>query len=164
MRTQPGQHLSQAGVRLARRVGEGRGPFDLVVTSPAPRAFETAIAMGFAVDFKHDELDSPDVDVFAELAWSSGFAAFVAAVRQGGMTARFGEQQAAVWRSIVQQLPDDGRALVVTHGGFIEAATAALLPAKVAGWGTFCNYCEGALLTFAGEECVSAVPLRVDRE
>src|SRR5689334_6812089 len=73
MRTQPGQHLSQAGVRLSRRVGEGRGPFALVVTSPAPRAFETAIAMGFAVDFQHHELDSPDIDVFADLAWSSGF-------------------------------------------------------------------------------------------
>ena len=33
LRVKPGQHLSQAGVDLARAVGEGMGPFDLVVTS-----------------------------------------------------------------------------------------------------------------------------------
>ena len=46
MRVQPGQHLNQAGVALARRVGETMGPFALVVTSTLPRAYETAIAMG----------------------------------------------------------------------------------------------------------------------
>ena len=45
----PGDHLSQAGVNLARRVGEAMGPFGLVITSTLPRAFQTAIAMGFAV-------------------------------------------------------------------------------------------------------------------
>src|SRR4051794_10783960 len=43
MRTKPGEHLSQAGVDLARRVGEGMGHFDRVVSTLAPRAFETAI-------------------------------------------------------------------------------------------------------------------------
>ena len=49
-REPPGQHLTQKGVELARRVGETMGRFDLVVTSDLPRAFETAIAMGYAVD------------------------------------------------------------------------------------------------------------------
>lgn len=50
MRSKPGKHLSQAGVSLARHVGETMGSFDRVVTSTLARAFETAIAMGFAVD------------------------------------------------------------------------------------------------------------------
>ena len=49
MRVTPGDHLSRAGVDLARRVGETMGRYDLVVTSPVARAFETAIAMGFTV-------------------------------------------------------------------------------------------------------------------
>jgi broad specificity phosphatase PhoE len=46
MRRKPGAHLSQDGIELARLVGETSGPFSLVVTSPIPRAIETAIAMG----------------------------------------------------------------------------------------------------------------------
>jgi broad specificity phosphatase PhoE len=70
MRTRPGQHLSQAGVSLARRVGEGVGPFDRVVTSTLPRAFETAIAMGFAVDEQIALLAGMGADVTARAcAW-----------------------------------------------------------------------------------------------
>jgi hypothetical protein len=47
---QTGRHLSQAGVDLAWRLGETMEPYELVVTSPVARAFETAIAMGFAED------------------------------------------------------------------------------------------------------------------
>jgi hypothetical protein len=45
-----GSHLSAEGVVLARLVGESLGPFASVVTSASPRAIETAVAMGFAVD------------------------------------------------------------------------------------------------------------------
>ena len=54
----PGEHLSQTGVALARRVGEAMGPFDLVITSTLTRAFETAIAMGFAVQEQCEEFCS----------------------------------------------------------------------------------------------------------
>ena len=47
-------HLNQSGVTLARLVGQNIGPFDRVVTSTLPRAFETAIAMGFAVDEQNE--------------------------------------------------------------------------------------------------------------
>ena len=50
IRSNPGVHLNQQGVTLARLVGQNLGPFDRVVTSTLPRAFETALAMGFAVD------------------------------------------------------------------------------------------------------------------
>ena len=50
MRTPPSEHLSREGVDLARRVGATLGSYDLVVTSDLPRAIETAIVMGYAVD------------------------------------------------------------------------------------------------------------------
>ena len=58
-RVRPGQHLSQWGVLLARRVGDELGPFDRVVTSPLPRCIETAVAMGFAVDETIEALAGP---------------------------------------------------------------------------------------------------------
>ncbi len=49
-RSMPQPHLSPQGVDLARRAGEGPGHFDRVMTSTVPRALETAIAMGCAVE------------------------------------------------------------------------------------------------------------------
>lgn len=49
-KTTGGSQLSQEGVELARRLGQDMGPFAVVATSVVPRARETAIAMGFAVD------------------------------------------------------------------------------------------------------------------
>src|SRR5262245_40559339 len=45
-----GSHLSAEGVAFARAIGATLGPFSYVVTNELPRAVETAVAMGFAVD------------------------------------------------------------------------------------------------------------------
>ncbi|NCA13890.1 MAG: histidine phosphatase family protein, partial [Proteobacteria bacterium] len=79
MRAPGGVHLVQAGVALARRVGEGLGPFAVVITSPIPRAFETAIAMGFAVDDVDDHLALLPSKVLDRVAWDGGFGAWAAA-------------------------------------------------------------------------------------
>src|SRR5688572_24465630 len=84
MRVKPGDHLSQAGVDLARRVGETMGHYDLVVTSPVARAFETAIAMGFAVDEQWPALAPPPQEVQEEADWEKGCAEYARAARRGG--------------------------------------------------------------------------------
>src|SRR5947209_6777177 len=90
MRVKPKKHLSQAGVSLARRVGEEMGPFDRVVTSTVPRALETAIALGFAVDSRAELLSGlgeyVDAELEAEKAYSAGFAAFGRVVARQGLT------------------------------------------------------------------------------
>lgn len=121
------QHLSQAGVDLARRVGAGLGPFGRVVTSHITRTLETAIAMGFAVDEQLEVLGLIDADVWAEVGhherwgWVEPFAAVAQLVRQGGATARLGRAQAAAWRAAVECVPGGGRALIISHGRVIEA-------------------------------------------
>ncbi len=162
MRVKPGQHLSQAGVDLARRVGMGRGPFQRVITSTVPRAFETAIAMGFAVDDEADILSAMDDAADAEIEWPAGFAYIAQAMKQGKAAARFGEQQARFLTSVARQLPDEGWALIVSHGGIVEVGAVACLPdADHSAWGPFCDYCEGVLLTFDGTAFVDAEILRV---
>ncbi len=162
MRRKPGQNLSQAGVSLARRVGETMGTFERVITSSIPRAYETAIAMGFAVDEQDERLSAMPDDIEVEVAWDAGFAPFAAAVRKGGKTAQFAAQQAEFWRSIAAALSDSGAALLITHGGIIEAGAVACLPdADHATWGRYCAYCEGVRLHYENGRFVNIAVLRV---
>lgn len=163
-RTKPGQHLSRAGVALARRIGESLGPFERVITSPVPRAFETAIAMGFAVDEQLEQLGTLGAAVDAEIHWAAGFAEFARVIGQGGATARLAQAQATLWRSIAQALPDGKSALLITHGGIVEAGAVACLPqADHRPWGPHCDYCEGVRLSFDGEMFTGMEILRVKR-
>jgi broad specificity phosphatase PhoE len=165
MRVIPGQHLSQAGVDLARRIGETMGRFDHVGTSTIPRAFETAIAMGYAVNAEYPELALMGAEVEDEVAWDAGFAAFAEAVRKGGATARYAAGQAAFWRSVAEKLPENGATLMITHGGIIEAGAAACLPeGDHTAWGQYCSYCEGVRLRFADGRFNDIEILRVDGE
>src|SRR5688572_8616198 len=118
-REPPEKHLTQKGVSLARRVGETMGRFDLVVTSELPRAFETAIAMGYAVD-RQEELLGDDGGLADEVDWTLGCAEFARAFRQGKRVANACRAQAELVRAIAMSLPADGRALLVSHGGIIE--------------------------------------------
>ena len=149
MRTKPGQHLSQAGVALARRVGEGMPAFEKVYTSPVPRAFETAIAMGFAVDRQVELLASMPSD--AEISFDVGFGGFSSYIRQhpAGAVANFAKTLADFHLNVARSLPDGGQALFISHGGFIEASAVGCLPdADHERWGPSCNYCEGIRLRF----------------
>ena len=149
MRTKPGQHLSQAGIDLARRVGEGMPEYDRVYTSPVPRAFETAIAMGFAVDHQVKLLASMPSD--AEISFDAGFGGFSSLIRQhpDSAVANFARTLADFHLDVARSLPDAGHALIVSHGGFIEASAVGCLPdADHERWGPSCNYCEGIRLRF----------------
>ena len=162
MRTKPGQHLSQAGVSLARNVGEGLGPFERVITSTLPRAFETALAMGFAVDEQFDLLSAMPLDADEEIAWDAGFALLAQAVKRGGAVALYAGQLATLHYNIVQNLPENGRALVVSHGGIVELTAIGCLPdADYSTLGPGCDYCEGVLLTFEHDRFTAIEVLRV---
>ncbi|MGH2368726.1 MAG: histidine phosphatase family protein [Chloroflexota bacterium] len=163
IRVQPGQHLSQAGVDLARRVGNGMGPFQRVVTSPAPRAFETAIAMGFAVDdLLPDELSMTPDGMGAEIDWAANFAEYQRVAEQGGITSRFAQQLAEYHRALAASVPEGERALIISHGGIVEASAIGCLSGfDYSAWGPSCSYCEGIRLHFDGQRFVHADLLRV---
>lgn len=164
MRNKPGQHLSQAGVDLARSVGADLGRFDLVVTSTLPRAFETAIAMGFAVDEQLEELCSLPDGFEAVVQWDEGFARFSEVMKSNphGVVAMFGQKLAQLHREIAARLPDHGRALVISHGGIVEASVVGCMPSEsFSSWGRACDYCEGVRMFFNGTDCERAELMRV---
>ena len=164
-RFKPGDHLNQNGVDMARRVGDTMGHFDHVGASTITRAIETALVMGYAVEVEYPELAMFEPGVEDEIAWDAGFVAFAEGARKGGATARFVGRMAAFWHSVAESLADGQSALLLTHGGLIEAGAVGVLPdADHKAWGSYCGYCEGVRVAFDGEKFVSAEILRVQQD
>jgi broad specificity phosphatase PhoE len=134
--------LSPTGADQAKRVGArlGREHFDLVLTSPASRARATAQATGFDAEIEEPwremDLGAWEGLTRAEVDEQYGdeVAAFRAGedVRVGGTGETVSElvaRSVEALRSLVDRLDDGDRALVVSHGGPIMMAAAALLGA-----------------------------------
>lgn len=149
-----GSQLSQAGVDLARQLGESMGPFTVVATSVVPRARETALAMGFAVDRELVTLASdPDIYAASDASqwWDADrpFAALATVIQAEDAYYRYAHSMAALWRDLLTPLSEDDAALVIGHSGELESALVACFPdADHDLWGNCFAACEGARLTF----------------
>jgi broad specificity phosphatase PhoE len=163
IRSKPDDHLSQQGVALARKVGQGMGPFAFVATSTLPRAFETAIAMGFAVDEQNELMNTYGGMVEREAPWPLPYFHYAEIVRQGGHAARYARQLAEYYAGIIEdRVPEGGSALAVNHGGVVELGVVACLPdADFSGWGDASEFCEGARLFWDDGRFVNGEVLRV---
>ena len=162
IRSKPGDHLNQSGVTLARLVGQNLGPFDRVITSTVPRAFETAIAMGFAVDEQSELMSSYGNEVEKEAPWPLSLAGYAEVVSQGGSAAKYASQLVAVYTKLAEYLADGRAALVINHGGVAELGAVACLPdADHVAWGSHFECCEGVHLFWEDGKFVDAEILRV---
>ena len=164
VRSQPGEHLNQSGVSLARLVGQSLGPFDRVVTSTLPRAFETAIAMGFAVDEQNELMSTFGNAVGVEAPWPLSCAGYAEVVRKGGAAGKYAHQLAEVYTKLANYLSEGRKALVVNHGGVLELGAVACLPkADHIAWGSHFEYCEGIRLFWEDGKWVNGEVLRVSK-
>ena len=161
-RSIPGAHLSQEGVTLARRIGEGLGPFERVVTSTLPRAFETAIAMGFAVNEQVELMSTYGDAVEQEVPWPQSFAAYAKAVKRDKSAGHYAKQLSRFYAQVADSLTENGAALVINHGGIVELGVVASFPdADYESWGEEVDYCEGARLFWHDGKFVGAELLRI---
>lgn len=149
-----GSPLSAPGVTLARAVGAELGPVAYVLTSSAPRAIETAIAMGVAVD---DTVALPSGYVAGEVGfheqwtWTQPWARYAELIARGGGLAAVAEAHRAAWTRAVASVAEGAAALVVSHGGAIEPTLVACLPnVGHEHWGALLGHCDGARLGFRG--------------
>lgn len=161
-RDQSQPHLSQEGVSLARRVGNGMAHFERVVTSTLPRAFDTAVALGYAVHYELDELMPADGIVSTEVDLDASFADVARAIKIGRHAASYAQDMAKLWRELITLAGDGGSVLVITHGGVIELGVVACMPdADAAQWGPAASYCEGVRLAFDNDDFIDVEILRV---
>jgi len=162
IRSKPGDHLNQQGVTLARLVGQNLGPFDRVITSSLPRAFETAIAMGFAVDEQNELMSTYGDDVEREAPWPLSLAGYAEVIRKGGAASRYANQLAAIYTELADYLSNGRKALVVNHGGVAEMGVVACLPdADHFAWGSHFECCEGIRLFWEDGRFVDGEVLRI---
>jgi broad specificity phosphatase PhoE len=148
-----GSHLSAQGVALARAIGAELGSVAYVVTSAAPRAVETAIAMGLAVD---DTVDLASgyvpggVEFHQQWTWAQPYVRYAELIARGGGLAGVAQAHRAVWVGAVEQVDEGEVALFVGHGGAIEPApVACLLGADHQRWDGLFGHGDSARLGFA---------------
>jgi len=162
IRSQPGDHLNQSGVTLARLVGQSTGPFDRVVTSTLPRAFETAIAMGFAVDEQSDLMSTYGREVEKEAPWPLSFADYAEVVQGNGVSTKYARKLAKYYAAIMNFIAESRSALAINHGGVVELGVVGCLPGfDFSSWGGSVEYCEGARLYWDEDKFVKGEVLRV---
>lgn len=142
-------------MQLVCQIGETVGPCALVLTSPSPRAIETALAMGYAVDECLNALGEMPEAFVQEIghherwAWEEPFQVFAQVFARGGATAQVGHHIQAAWRTAAEALPDLGEGLLITHGRLLEVGAVACLPtAQVATFGRPFGHCEGIQLGY----------------
>ncbi len=164
IRNPEGDHLNQKGVNLARKVGQGIGPFNYVATSTLSRALETAIAMGFAVNEQNQLLNTYGGAVEREAPWPMPFFHYSEIIRQGGAAAQYANQLADFYRGVLGRVPEGGSALAINHGGVVELGVTACLPAAdFSTWGDSVDYCEGARLFWEDGRFTRGEVLRVQK-
>ena len=153
MREKPGAHLNAQGIALAQLVATHSKAFDLVVTSDIPRAIETAQAMGCSVGDIQAELGYLPGNVFKQINWPSsiGDVSEIAATNRDCQS--FAQLQSGLWLNIVNKLSPGEKALIITHGAFIELGLIATLPSiDFTKLGHAFGYCEGVRLIFTKEQ------------
>lgn len=149
-----GQNLSPEGVALAREAAKKLNPeYNIVVTSDLPRAIETAEAMGFTVNEHNEILCPPGEIVDLEVYWDGDFDEFPPAYRQKKHLYEFAVKLREYIKTIAKSLPENGNALIISHGGVVQAAAAGCFPEKdFREFGRSPKYCEGIKIFIEGTE------------
>jgi broad specificity phosphatase PhoE len=156
------QHLPQEGVYMARKLGNVAGPFERVITSPLPRARETSIAMGFAVNAEEELIRSGGGVFEKEAPWPQTFSGYSKAILKGSLTKKYAAKLFDYYAQIAESLGAEKAALVISHGGIVEIGAVACLPdADHDGWGPHLEFCEGVQLFWDDGKFQKAEILRI---
>lgn len=154
-----GSHLSLKGVRLARALGDELPVFDQVAVGDQPRHFETALALGCAVDERVEWPCGYVEGVVAhhdQWAWPRPFERYASLLRDRTALGPVVDAHLTHWHRMLGGVSDNGSVLVVSSGGSIEPVIVAALPeADHASWGAALHQLEGAHLMWDGERFTS---------
>jgi broad specificity phosphatase PhoE len=158
-------NLTTEGIARAKQASACNRAYAHVVTSPVPRAIQTAVAMGHGVDEEDWTLGSMGALVGGSIIFDDGFAVIQHVIRTDRAAGLYAELQALQLRHHLTQVEPGESVLVVSHGGIAEAGVIGLLPdVDLSGFGPSLDYCEGARLEFVDDRCTRIQVLRFDGE
>jgi len=170
-----GKGLSEEGRKLAVRARALLAPhYDLVVSSPKERARETMAALGFE-SYQVDEAFTavnpwaPFDAAVGRLAKERGTIPLAACweIPEALTYLRMqGETFLRAIKRIARKLPEAGRALIVSHGGILEAAALLGCPRyELSELGGEIGFCEGVVFELDGDRLsgveVKRLPKRI---
>lgn len=152
--------LSAAGRAMCERLAKDAPKYALVVSSPLPRAKETAERIAGRLDAVEPGL-LPDLGgaaarMFGEMKTLADWALLM---RTDEAARRFAEEQLPAWARIASRVGDKDRILAVSHGGIVDLPAIVLadkLGTKVSG--PSFGYGEGVRVTYA-----KGAPVKIER-
>ena|SRR2546430_1160865 len=144
--------LSPAGRTMAESLATRAPKFSLVLSSPLPRAKETAELIAGRLDGVEPgflpEMGGVVGDrIFGEMRTLADWAEVL---REREDARKFATEQLATWARVAMRVGDKDRVLAISHGGIIELPAITLaqrlrVPLEGASFG----YCEGVVVTYA---------------
>ena len=132
---------------LAKRVG----PFTLALSSPLPRAKETATLIAGRLDAVEPgflpEMGGVIGDrIFGEMRTLADWAEVL---REREDARKFATEQLATWARVAMRVGEKDRVLAISHGGIIELPAITLAQRlRTPLEGASFNYCEGVVVTY----------------
>ena len=152
--------LSSAGRAMAQELAKRTPQFALVLSSPLPRAKETAQLIA-------DQLDGVEPGFLPEMGGVIGdrifgemrtLADWAEVLREREDARKFATEQLRTWARVAMRVRDKDRVLAISHGGIIELPAITLAqrlrsPLEGASFG----YCEGVVVTYA-----NGVPTKIE--
>lgn len=161
-RHKPGYNLNARGVARARNASARDREFALVVTSPLPRAVQTAVAMGHGVD-EEDWTMASMGGALNDFPWDVSFDAMQRAIRTNPTAGAWATYLTAQMRSWLTRIDPGESLFVVNHGGIAEACAIGLLgDSDATALGPSLDYCEGVRLEIDGDRVIELRVLRFD--
>jgi broad specificity phosphatase PhoE len=144
--------LSPGGRAMAQSVAKRAQTFALVLSSPLPRAKETAQTIAGRLDAVEPgflpEMGGVIGDrIFGEMRTLADWAEVL---REREDAREFATEQLATWTRVAMRVAEKDRVLAISHGGIIELPAITLAqrlrtPLEGASFG----YCEGVVITYA---------------
>ncbi|MDP9275017.1 MAG: histidine phosphatase family protein [Chloroflexota bacterium] len=152
--------LSAGGRAMAETLAKRAPKFALVLSSPLPRAKETAQLVA-------GRLDAVEPGFLPEMGGAIGdrifgemrtFTDWAEVLREREDARKFATEQLAAWARVAMRVGEKDRVLAISHGGIIELPAITLaqrlrIPLEGASFG----YCEGVVVTYA-----KGVPTKIE--
>jgi len=149
---------------MAESLSSRSPKFALVLSSPLPRAKETAQLIAGRLDAIEPgflpEMGGVIGDrIFGEMRTLTDWAEVL---REREDARKFASDQLATWARVAMRISEKDRVLAISHGGIIELPAIALAQRlRTPLDGTSFGYCEGVVITYAKGTPITIEPVRV---
>ena len=143
--------LSTAGIAMCEKLAKSAPRYALVVSSPLPRAKETAKRIAGRLDAAEPallpDLGSHATQLFGEMATLTDWARLL---HDHPDSRKFADEQLPAWARIASRVGEKDRVLAVSHGGIIDLPAVLLMESlRIPVVGASFGYCDGISVTYS---------------